>query len=43
MKEYNKHGTRCAGVVAASRDGKCGIGAAYDAKIGGEKLQTNNI
>ena len=32
----NKHGTRCAGEVAANRDGKCGVGAAYGAKVGGE-------
>ncbi len=32
----NKHGTRCAGEVAANRDGKCGVGAAYGAKVGGQ-------
>ena len=32
----NKHGTRCAGVVAANRNGKCGTGAAYGAKVGGK-------
>lgn len=32
----NKHGTRCAGEVAANRNGKCGVGVAYDARIGGE-------
>lgn len=32
----NKHGTRCAGEVAANRNGNCGVGVAYDAKIGGE-------
>ena len=31
----NKHGTRCAGEVAANRDGKCGTGVAYRASIGG--------
>ena len=31
----NKHGTRCAGEVAANRDGSCGVGAAYGAKVGG--------
>ena len=31
------HGTRCAGVVAAVRDGStCGVGVAYDSKISGE-------
>ena len=32
----NKHGTRCAGEVAANRDGHCGTGAAYEASIGGK-------
>ena len=31
----NKHGTRCAGEVAAKRDGHCGTGAAYLSSIGG--------
>lgn len=41
----NKHGTRCAGEVAANRDGKCGVGAAYGAKVGGEtaKSMCSNI
>ena len=31
------HGTRCAGVVAAVRDGStCGVGVAYDSKLSGE-------
>ena len=30
------HGTNCAGLAAASRnDGFCGVGAAYDANLGG--------
>ena len=32
----NKHGTRCAGEIAmAPNNGVCGVGVAYDAKIGG--------
>ena len=31
----NKHGTRCAGEVAANRNGQCGVGAAYGSKVGG--------
>lgn len=31
--EFNSHGTRCAGEVAAARDGKNAIGVAYDSKI----------
>ena len=31
----NKHGTRCAGEVAANKNGMCGVGAAYGARVGG--------
>ncbi|KAJ8939124.1 hypothetical protein NQ318_012364 [Aromia moschata] len=35
----NSHGTRCAGEVAMSaNNGKCGIGIAFNAKIGGVKM-----
>lgn len=27
--------------MAANRNGKCGVGAAYGAKVGGEKVQTD--
>ena len=34
-----RHGTRCAGEVAASAgNGYCGIGVAYGAKVGGTVL-----
>lgn len=34
---FPRHGTRCAGEVAAAADnGVCGVGVAYNAKIGGE-------
>lgn len=33
----SRHGTRCAGeVAAAANNGVCGVGVAYNAKIGGE-------
>lgn len=33
----SRHGTRCAGeVAAAANNGVCGVGVAYDAKVGGE-------
>lgn len=32
----NKHGTRCAGEVAAKRVGRCGVGAAYGSRVGGK-------
>jgi proprotein convertase subtilisin/kexin type 1 len=36
---FNSHGTRCAGEVAmTANNGKCGVGVAYNAKIGGVKL-----
>ncbi|ELU12894.1 hypothetical protein CAPTEDRAFT_52595, partial [Capitella teleta] len=35
----NSHGTRCAGEVAAKADnGKCGVGIAYNANIGGVRM-----
>lgn len=34
----NKHGTRCAGEVAAvAFNNYCGVGVAYNASIGGKK------
>ena len=33
--ELNSHGTSCAGEVAMSRNCSCGVGVAYDCKIGG--------
>ena len=32
----NKHGTRCAGEVAAAKNNICGVGVAYGAHIGGK-------
>ena len=35
----NKHGTRCAGQVsAAANNSKCGVGIAFDSKIGGVRV-----
>ena len=33
----NKHGTRCAGEVAAAKNKFCAVGVAYKASIGGER------
>ena len=33
----NKHGTRCAGEVAAARNGFCAVGVAYKSSIGGDE------
>lgn len=33
----NSHGTRCAGEIAmAANNKKCGVGVAYNAKVGGQ-------
>ena len=33
---YDWHGTRCAGLVSAAKDGEaCGVGVAYNAQFGG--------
>lgn len=38
----NKHGTRCAGEVAAvAYNNYCGVGVAYNASIGGELIGLN--
>lgn len=37
------HGTRCAGEIAAVRNGVCGVGVAYDAKIGGIRILSKVI
>lgn len=34
----DKHGTRCAGEIAAVRNDVCGVGVAYDAKISGLRI-----
>ncbi|KAL5259763.1 hypothetical protein ACHWQZ_G010012 [Mnemiopsis leidyi] len=40
----NMHGTRCAGQVAASaNNGKCGVGAAFEANIGGIRMLDGRI
>ncbi|XP_014213417.1 neuroendocrine convertase 1-like isoform X2 [Copidosoma floridanum] len=38
-EDGNGHGTRCAGEIAMEADnGKCGVGVAFEAKIGGIKM-----
>lgn len=34
----DKHGTRCAGEVAAVRNDVCGVGVAYDSKVSGVRI-----
>ncbi|XP_067942280.1 neuroendocrine convertase 2-like [Watersipora subatra] len=35
---FNSHGTRCAGEIAAARDGKGAVGVAYNSKIAGLRM-----
>ncbi|EZF36237.1 hypothetical protein H109_03623 [Trichophyton interdigitale MR816] len=37
------HGTRCAGEIAAGKNGICGLGMAYDGKIAGIRLLSGQI
>ena len=39
----DKHGTRCAGEIAAVKNGVCGIGVAYNARIGGLRILSKII
>lgn len=39
----DKHGTRCAGEVAAGRNDVCGVGVAYDSKIAGLRILSKLI
>lgn len=36
----DRHGTRCAGEVAAVKNDVCGVGVAWDSKISGEYLSS---
>ncbi|ROT39344.1 KEX1 protease [Sodiomyces alkalinus F11] len=39
----DRHGTRCAGEVAAARNNVCGVGVAYDSKIAGLRILSKLI
>uniref|UniRef100_A0A093VEG4 Kexin n=1 Tax=Talaromyces marneffei PM1 TaxID=1077442 RepID=A0A093VEG4_TALMA len=39
----DKHGTRCAGEVAAVRNNVCGVGLAYDSKVAGIRILSKPI
>ena len=39
----DRHGTRCAGEIAAVRNGVCGVGVAYNARIGGIRILSKVI
>lgn len=39
----DKHGTRCAGEIAAVRNNVCGVGMAYDSKVAGIRILSKPI
>ena len=39
----DRHGTRCAGEIAAVKNGVCGVGVAYKARIGGIRILSKVI
>ncbi|KAK2808118.1 hypothetical protein FQN50_005036 [Emmonsiellopsis sp. PD_5] len=39
----DKHGTRCAGEVAAVRNDVCGVGVAYDSKVAGIRILSKPV
>ncbi|MCJ1301117.1 pheromone processing endoprotease [Hypocenomyce scalaris] len=39
----DRHGTRCAGEIAAVRNSVCGVGVAYDAKVAGIRILSKAI
>lgn len=39
----DKHGTRCAGEVAAAKNDVCGVGMAYDSKVSGLRILSKPI
>jgi hypothetical protein len=44
MDEFNRHGTRCAGEIAMlPNNSVCGVGVAFDAKIGGIRMLDGKI
>ncbi|XP_072338235.1 proprotein convertase subtilisin/kexin type 4-like isoform X2 [Scyliorhinus torazame] len=43
FNDENRHGTRCAGEVAAVANNLCGIGIAYNARIGGVRMLDGEI
>ncbi|KAM4619288.1 furin (paired basic amino acid cleaving enzyme) b isoform 1-T1 [Polymixia lowei] len=44
QRNENRHGTRCAGeVAAAASNGVCGVGVAYNSKIGGVRMLDGEV
>lgn len=43
MLDDDKHGTRCAGEIAAVRNNVCGVGVAYDSRVSGVRILSGEI
>jgi kexin len=43
MLSDDRHGTRCAGEVAAGKNNVCGVGLAYDSRISGVRILSGEI
>eukprot|EP00118_Oscarella_pearsei_P006471 m.29220 g.29220 ORF g.29220 m.29220 type:complete len:693 (+) comp31150_c0_seq3:24-2102(+) len=43
QREENRHGTRCAGEVSSAKNGVCGIGVAFNSKIGGVRMLDGTV
>ncbi|KAG2016489.1 kex protein [Coprinopsis cinerea AmutBmut pab1-1] len=41
--EWQHHGTRCAGQIAASKNNVCGVGIAYDSRVSGLRILGGRI
>ncbi|KAK7204276.1 pheromone processing endoprotease Kex2 [Myxozyma melibiosi] len=43
MLADDRHGTRCAGEIAAAKNDVCGVGSAYDSKVAGIRILSKEI
>uniref|UniRef100_A0A0N4ZFP7 P/Homo B domain-containing protein n=1 Tax=Parastrongyloides trichosuri TaxID=131310 RepID=A0A0N4ZFP7_PARTI len=44
MDEFNRHGTKCAGIIAMiANNTKCGVGVAFNAKVGGIRMLDGEV
>uniref|UniRef100_A0A0N5BWI2 P/Homo B domain-containing protein n=1 Tax=Strongyloides papillosus TaxID=174720 RepID=A0A0N5BWI2_STREA len=44
MDDFNKHGTKCAGIIAMiANNTKCGVGVAFNAKVGGIRMLDGEV
>ncbi|CEF65591.1 Prohormone convertase 1 [Strongyloides ratti] len=44
MDDFNKHGTKCAGIIAmVANNTKCGVGVAFNSKVGGIRMLDGEV